>query len=514
MILHLQHPGAFCRKILFLTSALVLLYLPARSQKYEFNPVCRQAWDAVMMFRFNEAGNLLHQEKILNPDNLMPVYIENYIDFLILFTGEDPSYFNQHRDLMKKRIDLLSKGPESSPYYRFCLADLNIQWAFARLKFREYATAGLELKRANELLKENHARYPAFMPDRLGLGIMNVLAGIIPDNYKWLASMAGLGGNIEQGAAHIQRIIDYQGGDPFICSLKSPACIVAALINVNLRNNPDYAMAVIARFDTDPDLRLYAQSPLVIYAKANIYLKTGHNARALAVLSHRGNESDYRLSFLDYQAGTARLNNLDPGAAGSFRKFLAGFRGTNYIKSSWQKIAWTSLLAGDTASYRKYIRQALSQGSLEVDEDKQAAGEASSGLMPCVPLLKARLLFDGGYYQRALETLLNNSLTQYIRNKSDLAEYYYRLGRIYQSLQQSQRALTNFRLAVKNGQGLPQYYAAGAALQMGIIHEQRHEYASADSSYRLCLSMDYREYKTSLGQKARAGLNRVKKHLR
>jgi tetratricopeptide (TPR) repeat protein len=179
-----------------------------------------------------------------------------------------------------------------------------------------------------------------------------------------------------------------------------------------------------------------------------------------------------------------------------------------------QKIAWTSLVSGDTSGYHKYIRRALTEGTREVDEDKQAYAEASSGVVPNVPLLRARLLSDGGYYNRALDLLLNRSLKEYIRNKRDLAEYYYRLGRIYQALDQDARAVHNYRLAVLNGKNLPAYYAAGAALQMGIIHERNKAFPSADSCFRLCLSLDYEEYKTSLSQKARAGLNRVRPELR
>jgi len=44
-----------------------------------------------------------------------------------------------------------------------------------------------------------------------------------------------------------------------------------------------------------------------------------------------------------------------------------------------------------------------------------------------------------------------------------------------------------------------------------LIYENKGAYARADSAYHLCLSIKPREYKTSLHQKAKAGLNRLKK---
>jgi hypothetical protein len=514
MIFGLTRRARF-RKILFLACALFLITADGLGQRYEFTPACEKAYRSVLLFRFTEAGALLAKEKAADPGNLVPVYIENYIDFLIMFTGEDKGYFDQAKGRREKRLSLLAKGDKSSPYYRFCLADVNIQWALARVKFREFTAAGLELKRANDLIRENQALHPDFIPGQLGLGIMHALSGVVPESYKWLANLIGFEGDIEQGVEEMTRVVNYRGSDRFTNSLRVPACIITALIQANLRNDPVAALDMIGRFDQDPDLVSYGASPLAIYARTSICLKTGHNEMALEALESRRDEPGvYPLPFLDYLKGVALLNNLDPLAAGSFRVFLSEFTGSNYIKAAWQKVAWASLVSGDTADYRKHIRLALTQGTREVDEDKQAYAEASSGLMPNVSLLRARLLSDGGYYNRALDLLLNRSLKEYIRNKRDLAEYYYRLGRIYQALNQEARALQNYRMAVLTGKTLPAYYAAGAALQMGIIYEREEEFASADSCFRVCLSLDYEEYKTSLSQKARAGLNRVRPGLR
>lgn len=501
--------------LLILSCVLALFSAKAFSGTYNFTPGCEKAWQSVIMFRFDEAEEILKNEATSDPSNLFPVYIGSYIDFLILFTGEDRALYEKIKSRRESTLDKLATGDRSSPYYRYCIADVTLKWAIVRLKFREYTAAGLELRRVNEIVKENHSLHPGFLPNQLQLGIMHALAGLVPENYKWLAGLIGFEGDLDQGFNEIGRIAGYTGPDLFPRTLKAPACLFAAMINATLRNNRETALAMVGRFDHDPDLIPFAGSPIIRYAKSTIYLKTGNSGKTAEILANRQDApGTYRMCFLDYLYGLARLNQLDPEASVSFRAFLSGFKGVNYIKSSWQKIAWTALIKGDTNAYRQYMRMALSQGNRDVDEDKQAYYEASSGVIPNVTLLKARLLNDGGYGRRALDVLLNQSLTQYVRGKHELAEYYYRLGRIYQSLEQDDRALQYYSQAIRTGRDLPQYFAGGAALQSGIIHEQAGRYSKADSSFRLCISLDFTEYKTSLSQKAKAGVSRVKKHLR
>ena len=56
----------------------------------------------------------------------------------------------------------------------------------------------------------------------------------------------------------------------------------------------------------------------------------------------------------------------------------------------------------------------------------------------------------------------------------------------------------------------PYYFAANAALQLGIIYEKQADFKKAAEYYELAQSMENVEYKNSINQKAKAGLNRIK----
>jgi hypothetical protein len=74
-------------------------------------------------------------------------------------------------------------------------------------------------------------------------------------------------------------------------------------------------------------------------------------------------------------------------------------------------------------------------------------------------------------------------------------------------------ALKYYAITMKDGAGQSWYFAENAALQSGIIFEQRKDYPEAGRCYRLCLTMKNTEYKNSLDQKARLGLKRIKANL-
>ena len=492
---------------------LTLFFLTGvASAQYDFNHQCREVYNEILNFRFNEAQTLIDQELQEHPDNLIPVFLENYIDFFKLFTGENKLEFEVLKGNKSKRLKLLEKGDKKSPYYRFCLAGVKLHWAFARLKFGEYTTAAFEIRSAFLLLKENEKLFPNFLPNEVGRGILHVIVGLIPDNYRWLANIAGLDGTIEEGVAELDSVFYYDGSNKVYNLFKPEACFYLAFVYTNLYYNKQKSLDLISQFDRDSSFIEYRNSPLIIFAKSSIYMKSGLNDNVVKLLSsYHPPQGTYPFLYLEFLEGLANLSRLDTTSAMFFNSFLDKFKGINYIKSGHQKLAWIFLLQGDTNSYKTEIFKAGKTGHTFVDDDKQAHSEYNVEIIPAIPLLKARLLFDGGYYQEALNILLNTSLEDYIRSRKDLAEYTYRLGRIHHQMGNIKKAEKFYTKTVFLGRDIPHYYAANAALNLGLIYEKRGDFVGADTNYRICVSLKHDEYQNSLRQKAKAGLNRLKR---
>src|SRR6476619_1313698 len=73
---------------------LVLLYVPLQAQKvFDYNDRCKQAYHEIIQLKLNSGQQLLNTEKAQHPNNLIPYFLENYIDFFTLFFNEDPAEF-------------------------------------------------------------------------------------------------------------------------------------------------------------------------------------------------------------------------------------------------------------------------------------------------------------------------------------------------------------------------------------------------------------------------------------
>ena len=510
MHLGLRSGKALSRKHVFLFNALFFFptFLVAQ---FDFNNNCKEAYQSILSLQFNHAGKLLKTEKASHPGNLIPAYLENYIDFLSVFIREDPLAFEKFRNAQEQRLDLLKKGKPGSPWYRYCLGNMRIQFAICRMKFGEYKSAALDISHANSDLKENRTLYPDFLIQNSGLGLIHVLAGIIPDNYTWVLKILGLEGNVKKGLDELAVLAEYTGDNDTYRTFRMESLFYLAFLDATLGKDSKRALDILTKLDNQK-IAIPA-SPLFVFVKATILSKSGMTDEAIRVLQNYHSEAEeFPFFYLDYLTGLNKVNRLDSDADLYFIRFIKDFRGQNYIKSAYQKLAWTYLLKGNFPKYEEFIGKVISRGALFVDNDVQANREAKSGI-PNILLLKARLLSDGGYTDRAIQLLLDQSVKSIVKSTKDLIEYNYRLGRIYQQSGNKTEALKYFRITIHDGSDQTWYFAENAALQSGIIYEQNKDYLQAAQSYRLCLTMKNTEYKNSLDQKARLGLKRIKPYI-
>ncbi len=488
--------------ILFLVTGAV-----SGQYQYDFNQRCRDAYSAIISLKFEKGKALIEQEKQAHPDNNIPYLLDNYIYFLTVFIGEEEAVFEELEDKKDDIVDRLEEGDESSPYYRYCLAQVNLQWAVARTKFKEYVSATLEINRAYRMLEENREEYPDFLPNLINLGLLHTMIGTIPDNYNWVKRMVGIEGTIDEGVNEILSVLNESLHNPEYSHYKAECLFYLSFIQMNLMTNKSKTLDYIRIIEQDPT---NLQNPMAIYAIARIYMKNGMNDKAIDILVNRPLGDEYfPFYYLDYLTGLAKLHRLDDDANKYFFKYVINFKGINYIKDAYQKIAWHYFVHGNTDKYHEYIAKVEKYGNTIVDADKQAEREAEKETLPNYHLLRARLLFDGGYYEKAVEDLTAENKEDFLRDKQDELEYTYRLGRIYHEWGKIDDGIRFYQQTIEDGSKSETYYAANSALQLGQIYEQQHRYDLAIHYYEAAQSMENKEYRNSINQKAKAGLNRV-----
>ncbi len=485
---------------------LLLLTFPALSQKrFEWTPALKDAYEKAISLRFSEAEKSLANIRTKDPDNLMILHVENYLDFFRVYINEDEAEFKKlekNKDARIGRIE--TEGDQNSPYYLFLQADIRLQWALARLKFEQYSTAFFETNKSFKLLTRNVEKFPDFMPNKKNLGILHAMVGTIPDNYKWAVSwLSSMEGTIDEGKSELEEVIEYARKNDFI--YEQEIYVYYTYLLLHLDNDMEAAWKVINTANLKP-----SKSPMDCFIMANVAMRTDRGDEAIAFLENRPKGAQFHpFYYLDYMLGLTKLQRLDDDADKYLLRFVNNFKGRNFIKDAYQKLAWHSLVHGDRSDFTKYMELCKSKGYKVVGSDRSADAEARSGEVPVLDLLKARILFDGGRFQQAFDLLKDRKASDYLAQRNQL-EFTYRMGRITHKMKKYGEAISYYQKTIDAGKNSTYYYACRAALEKGHVLEAQKKYAGARDAYKLCLSLSPDDHKAGLHQQAKAGLRRLK----
>jgi tetratricopeptide (TPR) repeat protein len=499
------------KKLLIVPLFLSFLVAETTAQyKYDFNENCLEAYKALTSLRFTEARKYINREKAKNPQNNMSWYLDNCIDFLTIIISEDGNTYRNLKNKKEKILDRLEKGDVKSPYHLYCQSQYHFQWAVARIKFREYLPAVLEANKAYRTLEKNQDKFPDFLPNQVNLSLMHCLIGTIPDEFSWAKDLLDVRGTISQGLQEISKVLALAQEKEEYRYLQTECLFYISFIHINLINKKGDAIRFISQFDhLKADSTLH-RNPLLIYALSRLYIYTGQNDKAIGLLVNRPKGRDYfPFYYLDYMTGVAKLNRLDKDAYKYLFSYVLNFRGKNYIKSAYQKLGWFYLINGNTVKYKEYMRKVTRLGDDLTEDDQQAEMEAEEMSPPNVKLLRARLLFDGGYYQKAIKEMDSPETRISLSDQREQLEYNYRLGRIYHEWGKTDKAIPCYQKTIEEGSQSVHYYAANAALKLGNIYEQTGQVDLAKLYYLKAQNMKNKEYRSSINQKAKAGINRL-----
>jgi hypothetical protein len=487
--------------ILFLSFTLVAPAITLSQKIFDFNDNCRQAYKAIIQLKLDEGQRLLNSEKSQHPDNLIPYFLENYIDFFTLFFNEDPAEYKKRLPNREKRLDMISKGPESSPFFLYTKAVIHFQWASVRIKLGNNWDAGWEFRRSFLQVRDNLKSFPHFSPNILYSGAMQVSAGTIPDGYKWLSNLLGIKGTIKNGMEQLQKFLD--AGDEWSQLFREEGIFYYCYLKFYIENDKEGVFQFIRQQQLD-----LVNNHLFAYLAANLGINNQMAEWSKQIIGARNMEAGYlNTPIWDMELGYAKLFHLEPDAHIYLERFIEHFKGRFYVKDVLQKLSWHYYLQGDQEKAEMYRKLIAKKGSTDTEADKQAQKDANSTTWPNPLLLRARLLNDGGYHREALRLLHGKNLESFSRTEEKL-EFAYRAARLYDDLRTDDEAIKFYQFAISIGEKRKEYFAARAALQLGFIYERKGDKATAIKWFRKCISMKDHDYKNSLDQRAKAGIAR------
>jgi len=475
----------------------------AQKYVYQYDDNCRTAYNAYIALQMPEGNAAILREIRQNPYNLMATYISDYGDMLTLLFSGDKNSYEQRKSHLDERIDILEKGDHNSPWYHFCKAGIYLHWALIRIRFNDNLGAAFIFRKSYMQSDENRKAHPDFKYNQLFYGLEQTITGTIPDNYKWIAVLFGLKGDVKKGIANLSEFVNtHTDADP----LKAEGVIYYLYLRFYLLSQK----AEVWNYINSNQLNTH-NNLLYAFLKANVALNYRKADAAIQALTDEQSNKYYnQYPIFDYELGCAMLNKLDGNCINYFEKFLKNYAGKPYVKDAWQKMALYYYAKG----YDKqgnYCRQHIDNaGNTNTDADKQAQRFSENGTIPNSSILQARLLIDGGYYNQAFEIL--QKVNEKTLGTTDQLEYYFRMGRVYDELGNSNKAVELYQTTINMGRDRHEHFAARAALQMGFLYEKAGKPAEAVKRFNEALSMRDHDFQTSIDQQAKAGINRLSKN--
>lgn len=456
-----------------------------------------QAYQDFIALRIESGRKHIQKEFALRPQNGCAHHVENYGDILeILFTEEQQRY-EQLKKSEEFRLSEIRKLPTNSPYYLFTQADILLQCAVVRIKFGEYLSAAFDIRKSYQLLKENEAKYPQFLPHKKSLGLLKALTGMVPDKYQWVLSAAGMRGNLNEGLLMLQETMQKDK------VYATEAAIYYYLLKAYIAQDISQAL--------EPMQQLYAKNTsnlLLAFCYGSIQMKAGKGNDALSTFLKRPAGSQYiPLWYAYYQMGDLYLQKGDYTQAEiAYKQFLDNFKGINCVKDAHFKLFVLHYLNGNKKAANFYFHKIKSVGTANVEADKYAQKFAEAGKMPNKTLLRARLYSDGGYYEKGI-ALLQQYNEQHFSDEDDKLEYYYRKARMWQLNEQINLSIRGYQqLLEKAPISGNTYYAPNAALQLGYIYQKNNNKIIAKYYFQKVLMYSNFPYETSIKEKAKLAL--------
>jgi len=492
------------RKCIYTGLFLLLLcplWVQGAAYEYNYDDNCSRGYQAYMSLHLQEGRGMMINEMKANPYNLMATYISDYEDYIVLLLNCDRLDYEQRAAHMQERLELLENGDKSSPWFRFCKAGIYLHWAIVHLRFGEQYKAATSFHRSFALLKENQRLFPAFEYNKVFAGLQEAVVGSLPGNYKWLAAIFGMKGDLKKGTG---KLADFISTHNYKQLLYSETVLYYAYTRfyLLLEQKEVWNFLNSAQFITKNNL-------LNTFAKVNIAIDYRKSDAAIDALQVAATNANYvRYPIFDYQMGVALLTRLDTTCNSYFSSYLARNRSDIFIKDAWQKMAFANYISNNKVKAVMCLEQVRTQGNARSDADKQAKRFAENNIWPQCTILKARFLIEGGYFDRAL-TLLQNMDPAQLTLPTDQLEYFFRLGKAFQESGNTNSALKNYQTVINTGKERHEQFASRAALQMGMIYEHLGMKALAVNRYNECLDMPAHDFQNSIDQQAKAGINRL-----
>ncbi|MFC2086647.1 tetratricopeptide repeat protein [Bacteroidota bacterium] len=483
--------------------SLLLFLFQGLLATYDFNSNCKKAYYELFNLRYAKALEILNKELTRNPNNLYACYLENYAELVQVLTIGSKDLYQSFISHFESRIRKVKNGKNDSPYYNLFISEMYFHLSLVHGQFNSFVNAAISYYKSYKLAKKNLKEYPSFIFNKKILGIHELALSIIPEEYKGLFAFFGLSGSYEQGSDYINSFYSFG-------LLNHEYLYEAAMLKF-------FAVAQFGKDDHAAyqflkDEKLDTSNNIILNISYVLALKQiGKTDEALAYLKEKGlTEGNMPVPELYYLYGSLKFTRLDLDANKYFEIFLDTYKGEHFRKHTHRKLAWYYFIQKNYSKSDYHRKKSIEDGQKIIEHDLQAYSEMRDTFPLNETLLKARLLFDGGYYEQSKKLLSQNAGEFKESNIKNQIEYFYRIARVMHEMNELSQAEKYYLLTIKHGEYFDFYFPAYACYRLGLIYEQKNNYPDAEFYLKKGIHIVPKEYKPSLERRSKIVLKRIR----
>lgn len=457
------------------------------------NAVSSSAYKNLLSLKLDNTDLLLDSSSLP-----FDTYIKHYSKAIRAIANDNKQLFDKFEDFHSQAYDIISEIDKSSPYRQFYLAELMLQSTIVHLKYEEEWNAVLDMRKAYSLINSNVEQFPEFLPNNKTLGLLHIIIGSVPSKYQWALSFLGFSGEVWQGVKELKQVAN--SGHMF----NTEANIILAMANSYILQNVLEASNILqVYYEQDKNNLLFG------YLYASILIKNSQSDLALNVINQAlllQTEEHIELPILGYLKAEILLQKGNYSSSISwYEHFIKKQHGESFIKDAYYKIAMNHLLLGNKDKVAEYLKLVQNNGNLSSDIDKYANKQSKSEVLPNPTILEMRYKLDGGYYEN-VEKIIDKVGDFNFATQKDQVEFNYRKARYYHKTNKISMAIALYKVTINAVSDEQWYFGPNSALQLGYIYKDLEDNESAAKYFKLAMEYKNHEYKYSIDNKAKSGL--------
>ena len=468
---------------------------------YDVNENCKNAWMLLMDLKLDQAKELLAKEIKHNPENYYAYYIDQTCDAYKLLINSDDEGYELFVDNYYKKREMMDDKDMDSPYYLSCSSEMELQVCIFNIIYGSMFSGMRKGYSAYKNVYKNLDRFPDFKPSLKMDGFFNTAISNLPPFVKWAASFFGVSGDLDYGFSLLYKNYESQKNIKGINAESALFIILSAKIN----KTPELVYDFSKSLDSS-----ISQTFIHSYFRANIAFRIGKNEEAMNTMKNMdvGNNSSADVIY-NYMYGKILLRKLDLNAGYYLSRYLSNLEKKEYLKEMNYNLALFYLTNNDPEKYIEYCKIVRDEGMDINERDREALYDACLDYFPDVNLVKARLLLDGGYYDR-----YSLAIDSFDTNNFNVLAYeleYTFLGARFNAINDNTNlAIKQFNEVIEKGQDENYYFASEAALRLGDIYYGMGDNNIAHDYYQESIKLYKKDYYEYIEDKATKAFNKTK----